>query len=159
MKTGFISALAGVFLYVSVCAQVSRVETVIQKGHDQSVLCVALHPDSVILATGSRDKSIKLWNLNNTREIRSLLGHTASVRSIAFSPDGKTLASCANDETFRLWDIQTGETLYRSEPMGDLLTSIAFLADGKHLLIGGYPWEAFVFSIPERKIVKEIKVE
>lgn len=150
--------LALTFVLLSATAQVTQVETVIQKGHDQSVLCLALHPDSTLLATGSRDKSIKLWNLNNTREIRNLLGHTASVRSIAFSPDGKTLASCANDETFRLWNIQTGETLYRSEPMGDLLTSVAFLADGKHLLIGGYPWEAFVFNIQEKKIIRKIKV-
>jgi len=145
-------------LHLILLAQVAQVETVIQKGHDQSVLCLTLHPDSTILATGSRDKSIKLWNLNNTREIRSLLGHTASVRSIAFSPDGKTLASCANDETFRLWNISTGETIFRSEPLGDLLTSIAFLADGKHLVIGGYTWEAYVFSIPEKKIIKTIKV-
>lgn len=135
-----------------------HVETVLQKGHDQSLLSIALHPDSIIVATGSRDKSIKLWNLNNTREIRSLLGHGASVRSIDFSPEGKILASCANDETFQLWDIKTGASIYQSPAMGDLLTSIAFLKDGQHLIVGGYPWEVLVWSIPEKKIVKKIKV-
>lgn len=152
-----LSSILTVLMLASSYAYGQPVETVIQKGHELSVRCVAISPDSSIIATGSSDKTIKLWNAGNTREIKSLLGHKASVRSIAFSPDGKTLASCSNDETFRLWDILTGQVIYQSPPMGDVLTSIAFFADGKHLVIGGYTWESFIWSIPEMKITQKIK--
>lgn len=153
----FQSTVQIVLILASSYAYGQSVETIIQKGHELSVRCVAISPDSNLVATGSNDKTIKLWNVGNAREIRNLLGHKAAVRGIAFSPDGKTLASCSNDETFRLWDILSGQAIYQSPPMGDVLTSVAFLADGEHLVVGGYPWEAYIWNIAEKRIVQRIK--
>ena len=49
-------------------------ETIIQKGHELAVIAVAISPDSNYVATGSRDKSAKLWELSSGREVRSFLG-------------------------------------------------------------------------------------
>jgi WD40 repeat protein len=66
---------------------------------------VAFSPDGRLLASGSRDKTIKLWEVASGSLVRTLTGHTDSVFSVAFSPDGRLLASGSDDNTIRLWDI------------------------------------------------------
>ncbi len=79
-------------------------------GHTGSVRSVAFSPDSTMLASGSQDSTIKLWDIA-TKENIATLRHTHRVRSVAFSTDSKTLASGAHDGTVRLWDIATKENI------------------------------------------------
>lgn len=88
-----------------------KLETVLQQGHELAVLAVAVHPDSNYVATGSRDKSAKLWELSTGREVRSFLGHQASVTCLDFSSDGKMLITGSNDRTLTIWDVKTGRAL------------------------------------------------
>ena len=57
-----------------------------------------------MLASGSIDKSIILWNTVTREKITTLLGHTNYIYSMCFSPDGNTLASASDDNTIKLWD-------------------------------------------------------
>ena len=70
-------------------------------------------PDGKTLASGSRDKTIKLWDITTGKEIRTLRGHSDSVLSVSFSPDGKTLASGSRDKTVILWDLNFDDLLVR----------------------------------------------
>ena len=72
---------------------------------------MAFSPDGTILASGSDNAIVDLWEVNTGREIRTLAGHTGSVLSVAFSPDGNTLASGSVDATVKLWDINTGDEI------------------------------------------------
>jgi len=59
------------------------------------------------LVSGSDDKTIKLWNVETGKEIRTLKGHDELVISVNFSPDGKTLVSGSYDKTIKLWNLGT----------------------------------------------------
>src|SRR4051794_25806481 len=75
------------------------------KGHADTVYSLAYSQDGKTLASGSRDKTIKLWDVATGKERATLEGHTDCVCAVAYSPDGKTLASGSLDETIKLWDI------------------------------------------------------
>src|SRR5881398_2323492 len=63
------------------------------KGHGERVASVAFSPDGKVLATGSFDNTVKLWDFATGKELHNLKGHTNQVYSVAFSPDGNLLAS------------------------------------------------------------------
>ncbi|MBY0425539.1 MAG: hypothetical protein K2Q22_07885, partial [Cytophagales bacterium] len=65
-----------------VFSQSSRLETVVQKGHSASVKAVTVSPDGKYLATGSRDRSAKLWDMATGMEIRTFLGHEHTVNAV-----------------------------------------------------------------------------
>jgi WD40 repeat protein len=63
---------------------------------------VAFHPDGRTLATGSSDRTVRLWDVTTGRALRTLKGHTDYLSALAFSPDGRTLATGGIDKAVRL---------------------------------------------------------
>lgn len=123
-----------------------------------AVISVAISPDSNYVATGSRDKSAKLWELSTGREVRSFLGHEFGVNAVAFSSDGKYLITSSADMTAKIWDVSSGKELFSTEPDEKFLTDIAFSPDGKYFVTSGYPDSAKIFDFKTKKVIKKIPV-
>ncbi|NIM12875.1 MAG: hypothetical protein GTO45_12180, partial [Candidatus Aminicenantes bacterium] len=104
--------------------------------HSLAVTSVAFSPDGKTLASGSRDKTIRLWDIRTQKETATLKGHSDEVYSVAFGPDGKTLASGSKDITIRLWDIRTQKVTATLTGHSQNVTSVAFSPDGKTLASG-----------------------
>ncbi|NTW21125.1 MAG: hypothetical protein HGA42_16735, partial [Nostocales cyanobacterium W4_Combined_metabat2_030] len=81
------------------------------EGHSSWVYSVAWSADSQTLASGSLDKTVKLWNVQTGDCVRTLEGHSHWVRSVAWSGDSLTLASGSSDNTVKLWNMQSGECI------------------------------------------------
>ena len=97
---------------------------------------VAFSPDNSVLASGSRDNTIRLWDVPNRRHLSTLVGHTDKVNVVIFSPDGKPLASASKDKTVQLWDIDTGRTTTLLPEREAEVQALAFSPDGRILVTG-----------------------
>ena len=76
--------------------------------HEEQASFLRFSPSGELLATGSEDKTVKLWNPTDGNLEHTLEGHDREVKFVVFAPDGKTLASLSIDKTVRVWDTVTG---------------------------------------------------
>jgi WD40 repeat protein len=106
-------------------------------GNTMPVLAVAVSRDGKLVATGSTDKSIKLFNAVDATVVRTLSGSTAAVRSVVFRGDNSQLASADDAGDIRLWDpAKDGPQGLFSGHVGPA-TSLVYLPDGKTLISSG----------------------
>ncbi|TBR58721.1 hypothetical protein B4U84_22795 [Westiellopsis prolifica IICB1] len=105
-------------------------------GHSHIVTSLAMSSDRKILVSGSRDKTIKIWQLETGELLHTLKGHADGVYAIALSPDGQTIASGSADQTIKLWYLQTGELLATFTGHHHTVTAVAFTASGEILVSG-----------------------
>jgi WD40 repeat protein len=119
-------------LWRQYCGEQSRL-----RGHKGPVTAVSFSPDDRLIASGSTDSTIKLWDAVSGKHVRALVGHAGGVTALDFSPDGKRLATASADQTVRLWNTVTGEQLLRVESHHGAVTTVAFSPDGRHLASGG----------------------
>ena len=109
------------------------------EGHTNAVWSLAFKPNSYLLASGSNDKTIRLWDVedrDNLRHVRTLRGHTGSVISVAWSPDGRTLASASHDGTVRLWNPNNGINFAVLRGHTEAVYCVAWSPDGRILASG-----------------------
>lgn len=88
-----------------------------------------------MVATGSGDNTVKLWNLEG-KLLRTFKGHTAAIWGVAFSPDGKILASGSVDATVKLWKLD-GTEIKTLRGHTAAIRQIAISPDGSVLASGG----------------------
>jgi len=115
-------------------------------GHQDSISGVAFSPDGNIIASASKDKTVRLWNTRDGKLIKILSGHTDWVRSIAFSPDGSTLVSGSKDNTLRQWGVASGKTTrVLTGHEGDVMEA-RFSPDGKQIASGSIDTTARIWD-------------
>lgn len=115
------------------------------KGHENGVTCLQF--DDNILATGSYDTTVKIWNIETGECIRTLRGHTSAVRTLQF--DDSKLISGSFDKTIKIWNWQTGECLSTLQCHTEGVLSVHF--DGCTLASGSVDRSVKVFSFDTKQ--------
>lgn len=103
-----------------------------------SIRTIAWNPTGYLIATGSADKTLRIWNpekpqVKNSTELR---GHTGAIERVAWNPTKEAeLASVSSDGTCRFWDVRTKTCTATVQLGGDGLT-LAWSADGSVVMVG-----------------------
>ncbi|XP_065495360.1 transcription initiation factor TFIID subunit 5 isoform X2 [Caloenas nicobarica] len=105
-------------------------------GHLADVTCTRFHPNSNYIATGSADRTVRLWDVLNGNCVRIFTGHKGPIHSLAFSPNGRFLATGATDGRVLLWDIGHGLMVGELKGHTDTVYALRFSRDGEILASG-----------------------
>jgi uncharacterized protein YegL/uncharacterized protein with WD repeat len=103
------------------------------EGHSSGVEKVVFSPDGSILASGSRDKTVKLWDVKTGELKQTLTDHDSWVTDITYSPDGRQLASSDYGKIIILWDANTGELKQMLTGHSGNIWNIVYSPDGNTL--------------------------
>lgn len=103
------------------------------EGHTNTVFCLAFNREGTLLATGSEDGTVRLWDTQKWQEIASLK-HGTNVYGLAFTPDDTRLACACADNLIRLWDVSTHESVAELRGHTDYVHSVAFSPEGGRLV-------------------------
>jgi WD40 repeat protein len=101
--------------------------------HKDMITSVAVNSGSTRIASVSADKTIKLWDLESGRELRSIANIGGLVNAVSFSPDGKTLLHGAEDKTVRIWNAETGAAIRTISGHTDYVNEARYSPDGKRI--------------------------
>lgn len=127
-----------------------------QPSHTARAYSVAFRPDGRLLASGSWDGTVKLWDVATGRELRTLAGHGWGVYKAFFSPDGRRLASSSRDGTVKLWDVRTGRNTRTIAADRVAVKSVAWSPDGRLLASSGNEGVVRLWDSRTGRLVREL---
>jgi WD40 repeat protein len=117
---------------------------------------MAFSPDGSMLATGSYDGTIYVWDQVTGNILRSLKGHTDMIQDLAFSPDSHQLVSGCFDGSVILWDTNSGIKMRSFDGHTDSVDGVAFSPDGAMIATGSMDNSVILWDAATGKQVKKI---
>ncbi|GEM_PF-793808 len=119
------------------------------KNHSRSVNAVVFNPDGSLLATGSDDKTVKIWDVKKQTLLYNLTGHTKYVTALAFHPSEPVLASGGSDGLLIIWQIDGQKILQKIMVHPEGIKSLAFSPDGKIVATAAADYKIYLYQVSD----------
>jgi WD40 repeat protein len=126
------------------------------EGHS-SVEGVAVTPDGKRAVSASTDNTLKVWDLDTGRALRTLEGHSASVHGVAVAADGKWAVSASWDNTLKVWDLDSGRALRTLEGHSSFVDGVAVAPDGKRAVSASYDKTLKVWDLESGRALRTLE--
>jgi WD40 repeat protein/class 3 adenylate cyclase len=124
-------------------------------GHQDVVNSVAFDLQGEMLASGSDDSTVKLWEARSGKLLRTLEGHRGKVWSVAFNPKGETLASASQDKTVKLWEVQSGKLLRTLVGHHAAMNTVTFDPQGE-MLAGSMNGVLMIWEVQSGRLLRTL---
>ena len=127
------------------------------EGHNDAVHSIAVSPDGKTALTGSQDKTLALWKMENGANLAVITGLDLPIRSTVFTPDGKRFISTSWGPVIKVWDAESAspdrdiKSFWKGHA-GPVLRA-AVSPDGNRLLTGGADGLAKVWDLQSGKVL------
>jgi WD40 repeat protein len=126
------------------------------QGHGAGVFCVDFAPDGRNIASGSWDKTIKLWDVQSGGLLKTLTGHKSTIESLAFSPDGDYIAACEYwDNKVTVWDVKAAQPVVKKEL--NCALCVAFSPTGDYVASGDAYGQVHILNVKNGEWVKKFR--
>ena len=114
-------------------------------------------PDGKKAVTASTDKTARIWDVENGKELTRLTGHTKYVSYAQFSPDGRKVVTASDDHIVRIWDAKNGKQLVALKGHNDTVFAAQFSPDGKKAVTASSDKTVRIWDVENGKCLKELK--
>ncbi|XP_028984892.1 PWP2 small subunit processome component [Betta splendens] len=147
-------------------------------GHEGPVSCLCFSPVQSILASASWDRSIRLWDMLNSWQVKETLPLSSDVLAVTYRPDGQELAAATLNGEISFWNphtaTQTGSVVGRHDleigrkdtdkitakqsAKGKSFTSLCYSADGEAILAGGQSKFVCIYNVKEQMLMRKFEI-
>jgi eukaryotic-like serine/threonine-protein kinase len=133
-----------------------EVPNTLNDGHTAPIRALSLSADGTLLASGSADNTVKIWDVSSGKLLQTLKGHTAPVNSVALSQDGKTVISGSDDNTIKIWDVATAALRHTLTEHTDKVYAVALSPDGKAIASGSQDFTVKLWDAETGELVRTL---
>ena len=102
--------------------------------HKDRITALALSSNSKYVVSASKDKTIKVWDVDTRELLRTLLGHKDRVNNISLTPDDSRILSASDDGTVKIWDLKSGDHLFTFSEHLASVTSVGISSNGRQVV-------------------------
>merc|ERR1712087_192597 len=108
--------------------------------------CMKFHPDGLILAGGTEEKTVAVWDIKDQVTVATLQGHEGDVTALSFSENGYYLATASKDGTVKLWDLRKPLNIQTLKISDGPVNCVKFDATGQYLAVGANTVQIYNFE-------------